>query len=107
MRLEDNMEAVYFFEVAAVPFRIKAVPVQSKLSDRLTRVPNFSSGLYLHDLCTMRSPSEWSLHALTCVDTVHSSSLLAWTCIEIHEAFEVPQRRRRPGGLNSNAQSTF
>ena len=43
MRLEDNMEAGYFFEVPAVPFRIKAVASQSKLSDRLTRVHNRSS----------------------------------------------------------------
>ena len=58
MWLEDNMEAGYFFEVPAVPFRIKAVPAQSKLSDRNTLVPNFSSGVYLHDLCLMRSPNE-------------------------------------------------
>ena len=40
LHIEDNVEAGRVFEVPAVPFRIKAVPVPSKLSDRLTRVPN-------------------------------------------------------------------
>ena len=95
------MEAGYFFKVPAVPFRIKAAPAQSKLSDRLTQVPNISSGVYIHDLCIRRDPSQWSLHALASVDTVHSSSLLAWTCTEMQEAFEVPRRRRRPAGLKA------